>query len=546
MKYYSFFNTDILKAAGWTLLNSFWQSLVILLLLKSMFSLLKIRHASIRYIIGLTALSAIIVLSCISFNNEYTAFVNTATCNEQLQRNDNSASGISRELSVKPQVYEIKEQENFVVAFLNSASAYITIAWFGGLLLYSVKIAREYVRLHQFRHLQNQVIPGIQSLFDRLKFRMKVSSPVLLIISDKISLPLTFGHFKPVILLPFEYIMKVPEDEVEMILAHELAHIKRSDFLVNLFQSTFEVIYFFNPFFQKLSEIVRTEREYCCDDYAIQHSGNNEQMALALTKLNWLVHNRGLSLYASPSETTFKHRIFRLLYPQHRSLPTRKKSFFSLLLALVFMALLTNCVKSVNKSFDFPLKNDMIQQLYTDNQAGYKVQILGYRSADKPNDILLVSTEKGDPLYAYINGVLLSDNQLKDLYPLINRQKTVTAEQLANIPKSEREINTLRSGVLNHEIDSISKKIDLLEHANNTNKNAADISVQLDMLNKERSVRIDEVVSLSMKNYQEDVKNIDVEVQLHTYLADIVKNQTYTREQRIGVMQLVNKRNSRD
>lgn len=534
MQYNNLFHMELLEAIGWTILHSFWQALIILLLVKCIFSFVNIKNSNLKYFIGLIALSAVLICSGISFVKEY----DIAVAHKELPVNAHTNSTTPFFVDTqKPKIYQVDEQDNMLLGFLNRVSPYLSIFWVLGMLFYSLKIIIESVQLNKMRGLKSDFHSGMQSVFDELKNKMRITRNVSLIITNKALFPLTFGHFNSVILLPFEYIMQVPQDEVKMILAHELAHIKRNDFLINLVQSAFEAIYFFNPFFQNLSKMVRDEREYCCDDMAAKYAGNNEQMALALTKLNWLLHNPGLSLYANPPQTTFKYRIFRLINPRNNQLPIRKKNIFSLLILAIFIIILTNCVKASKEHLNFPASADAVEQLYTDNQAGYKIHVFGFNNEGKPNDILLISTIEGKPIYSYFNGKLLTDNQLKDLWPMINPQKTITQEQLANLPKSPGERRQLRTNELNHQIDSLTILIDM--KSNNSN------DINIEDLKKERAKSIDEIVQLSMDGYKQDVKNIDVDVQLHTILTDIVNGKQYTAEQRVELMKLINARNSR-
>ncbi|MFT3679705.1 MAG: M56 family metallopeptidase [Ferruginibacter sp.] len=101
-------------------------------------------------------------------------------------------------------------------------------------------------------------------------------------ISANVDVPSVIGAFKPVILLPAAVINNLTTGQVETVLLHELAHIKRNDFLINFFQSAVEVILFFNPFIIKLSRSAREEREHCCDDWVLNYQYNKHDYASAL------------------------------------------------------------------------------------------------------------------------------------------------------------------------------------------------------------------------------------------------------------------------
>ena len=97
-----------------------------------------------------------------------------------------------------------------------------------------------------------------------------------------VKVPVVIGLLKPVILLPLGLLSNLPPDQVEAVLLHELAHIRRKDYLVNLLQSFAEVVFFFNPALLWISSLMREERENCCDDVAISHIKNKKQFIHAL------------------------------------------------------------------------------------------------------------------------------------------------------------------------------------------------------------------------------------------------------------------------
>ena len=109
--------------------------------------------------------------------------------------------------------------------------------------------------------------------------------PLQLLESLRLQTPVVIGHFKPVLLLPAGLAAGLPVDEVEALLAHELAHVMRRDYLVNVLQNLVEILYFFHPGVRWLSACVRQEREHCCDDFAVALCGDAQHYARALARL---------------------------------------------------------------------------------------------------------------------------------------------------------------------------------------------------------------------------------------------------------------------
>jgi len=145
------------------------------------------------------------------------------------------------------------------------------------ILLYATGLAfmlfRFVVNVLQVRALRKQGIiqPGHYwiSQLEGLQAQFDISRPVQLFFSSHVNVPMMLGIIKPIILLPVATINSLSTEQVEAILMHELAHIKRHDYLLNLLQTVIETILFFNPFVWLTSAIIRREREHCCDDLVV-------------------------------------------------------------------------------------------------------------------------------------------------------------------------------------------------------------------------------------------------------------------------------------
>ena len=118
-----------------------------------------------------------------------------------------------------------------------------------------------------------------------LSERLGVSRPVQLLESARVTAPLVLGWLKPVILVPVGFVTSLSPDEVDAILAHELAHLRRHDYLVNLCQRLIEALLFYRPAIWWVSERIRIERENCCDDLAAAAVGDGRVVARALVAL---------------------------------------------------------------------------------------------------------------------------------------------------------------------------------------------------------------------------------------------------------------------
>ena len=129
---------------------------------------------------------------------------------------------------------------------------------------------------------------GLQARVTRMAQRFGIGRPVALGIVDDLPSPVTAGWWRPVVLVPAALIARIPPDLLEALIAHELAHIRRHDYLVNLVQSTIEIVLFYHPTVWWLSARVRAEREQIADDLAASMLGEPRRLALALSELDRL------------------------------------------------------------------------------------------------------------------------------------------------------------------------------------------------------------------------------------------------------------------
>lgn len=169
---------------------------------------------------------------------------------------------------------------------LHPALPWIVAFWLSGVLLLAIKRLGGWVALQRLRR-SGTTAPDSKTLqmLKRVSERLGITRNVGLLFSIHVDVPSALGHLKPVILLPVSLLSGLSSKEIEAILAHELAHIRRHDYLVNLIQTTIETLLFYHPAVWWISRRIRCEREHCCDDLAIQSCGNRLAYAQTLAKL---------------------------------------------------------------------------------------------------------------------------------------------------------------------------------------------------------------------------------------------------------------------
>jgi beta-lactamase regulating signal transducer with metallopeptidase domain len=173
-------------------------------------------------------------------------------------------------------------------------------------------------------------------------------------LSEKITCPLTIGLFKPIILVPVAAINHLTTEQMEAVILHELAHIKRADYLLFILQSLVDKIFFFNIFSKMLSNIIERERENACDDWVLQFRYNSMHYAEALFKLGRLKARPALAMHLSgKKENLLLGRIRRILHnPQNSpsySLQPLLVGLFSVIMATGLI--ISSSIKPANVSF---------------------------------------------------------------------------------------------------------------------------------------------------------------------------------------------------
>ena len=220
----------------------------------------------------------------------------------------------------------------------SSQFVWLVPLWICGVCLLSL---RPLASLWRIRKLRTQGLtelpPPIASMAERMQAKIKTLCCVKFFQSTLVRVPTVVGFLKPVVLLPTSAITNLSLEQLELILAHELAHVRRYDYVVNIAQSAIEALLFYHPAVWMVSSQIRAERELCCDDEAVSGTNSAVLLAQALTKLE---HQRSCSTPAlaatGAGQASLVHRVRRLIEP---TVPP-KSAMGSLFTSLSIFALL--------------------------------------------------------------------------------------------------------------------------------------------------------------------------------------------------------------
>ena len=166
------------------------------------------------------------------------------------------------------------------------AMPWIVMAWFAGAAACSLRLLMGCISATTLRRSHHaSAPPEWQQALDRLMERMHVSRRVRLLVTDRVDSPSVVGWLRPVILAPVGVLCGLAPEQVAALLAHELAHVRRHDYLVNVLQGIAESLLFYHPVVWWISNQIRAEREHCCDDLAVAASGDVLVYARTLAEL---------------------------------------------------------------------------------------------------------------------------------------------------------------------------------------------------------------------------------------------------------------------
>ncbi|MAB81948.1 MAG: hypothetical protein CMJ24_00745 [Phycisphaerae bacterium] len=185
--------------------------------------------------------------------------------------------------------------------------------WMVGVAVMATRFIRNWLGTHRLRsHLTHATDPRWQRMFDSIIDDLGMNRRITLVASSLAEVPMVVGWLKPVVLIPVSAFTALTPDQVHLVLAHELSHIRRKDHIVNLCQCVIETMLFFHPAVWWLSRRIRIEREHCCDDASLEVSGSPRLLAETLFKLKLSQINHCPEPSLAATGGTLMQRIQRL------------------------------------------------------------------------------------------------------------------------------------------------------------------------------------------------------------------------------------------
>jgi bla regulator protein BlaR1 len=265
--------THLIDSLGWTLLHFTWQGALIGGITAALLGMMGNARAQHRYVLACSAMLACLIWPLVEFigrlgvapgNNQSTLIF--STLDSLVNFKQGAGATVSQQLQSKLVI---------IVGIWALCAAGLTLRLGLGLLW-----------IEQIGQRAGQAAsPEWQARIARMAEQFSIGRTVQLRIVDQLASPITAGWWKPVILMPASLMSGMPPDLLDALLAHELGHIKRHDYVINLIQNAIEVVLFYHPAVWWISRQVRNEREAIADDLAARQLGEPRRLALALSEL---------------------------------------------------------------------------------------------------------------------------------------------------------------------------------------------------------------------------------------------------------------------
>ncbi|MGB3778486.1 MAG: M56 family metallopeptidase [Tunicatimonas sp.] len=265
---YSFVRQS-LEVVGLTVFHTLWAGGLLLLLLMLVLRVVPTQLAKARFAVSLVALQLLFLLFLGVFLYQCHQLSPAA---EPVDKT--AAAPLPAVPTVLPSVSTTAEVNASPVPVpwlvrLQAWSRWWAALWLLGVAYHALQLLLGVRHTRQLRTKAQRVSDDWEGRFDRLKERLGIKQSVLFLRSDQTAVPLTFGWLKPVVLIPASLLTQLSPEQLEMIVLHELAHIRRHDYLWSLGQSVAEVVLFYHPAYWYIARVLEREREFACDQTTI-------------------------------------------------------------------------------------------------------------------------------------------------------------------------------------------------------------------------------------------------------------------------------------
>jgi beta-lactamase regulating signal transducer with metallopeptidase domain len=290
--------------AGWALVHSLWQGALVAVLYACFASLAARARPDARYAVAIFALVLMLVLpvvtaAALAMRSERGLFARETLTSEgtwadslrervRASRDGKEPATRATQLALPESISSATTMWGWAEERVTALLPWLVFAWLAGVALLASRFVGAWLLVLRLRRSAAPVAERFEQLLARVSEGLRVSRAVGLCESALVEVPTVVGHLRPIILIPASALVGLTPQQLEAVLAHELAHVRRYDYVVNLLQTMVETLLFYHPAAWWLSGCVRTEREHACDDAAVEATGDVLLYARALAALEQL------------------------------------------------------------------------------------------------------------------------------------------------------------------------------------------------------------------------------------------------------------------
>ena len=346
----TFLASPLAQTIGWALLHFIWQGFLVAALLRMALTVIGERRSNGRYSASCAALFLMLLLPVASgwrIASSPAKVRGSITVDYYVGPEPFSASAGSE--TAQPDSNSSSQftatEQTILTDRLNSLLPWIVLSWIAGVAMLSLRVAGGWVSAQRLRRrFTSTASQELQTVFDGLVDRLHISRSIKLLQSSLVEVPAIIGWVRPVLLIPVSALTGLTPRQLESIIAHELAHVRRFDYLINLLQTAVETLLFYHPAVWWVSRQIRIERENCCDDVAVSVCGDRLTYARALIELETARQSQ-LAIAANGGSLMQRvRRVLSLNAPQPNRLPGLLGGF----LAVMTIAVVATAMHSPN------------------------------------------------------------------------------------------------------------------------------------------------------------------------------------------------------
>src|SRR5262249_14885539 len=312
-------------ALGWALIHFMWQGTLVALLLAGLLKVSPRGASRARYAAACIAMLLMSMLPLTTVAIKLSTAGNLTDGSPSLITAHSVSKLITAEIetpvaTIQPDISRVPPQPwpSVRAASIFSLLPWTIRLWLLGVVFFSLRLICGWLYTERLRTRGVRLLEGQwQQALERLCFQLRVTRPIRLLESTLVGVPTAIGWLRPIILLPVSSLAGLSPQQLEAIIAHELAHIRRHDYLINLLQALIETLLFYHPAVWWVSGQIRQEREYCCDDLAVAVCGDPYIYARALFEMEQ-IRAAGPQLAVAANGGLLMNRIERLVGVQEQ------------------------------------------------------------------------------------------------------------------------------------------------------------------------------------------------------------------------------------